>query len=174
MAEDEGVVADEDVQMEDEDDQQTTEAVTMEDVGPDEDGNADLPEESDEEDVHNDEEEANEALDSSTNYSKPVADEMEGVVASSAWQEATGWEAVRDVYRRACVVHCPRKAVIRMKWAQFEENIGEVAKAREILAELVTKYPMLLEARMQQIDLERKAREILAELVTKYPMLLEA
>merc|ERR1719447_2581172 len=158
-AEDEGVVADEDVQMEDEDDEQTTEAVTMEDVGPDEDGNADLPEESNEEEEganereegNNDEEEANEALDSSTNYSKPVADEMEGVVVSSAWQEATGWEAVRDVYRRACVVHCPRKAVIRMKWAQFEENIGEVSKAREILAELVTKYPMLLEARMKQI-----------------------
>ena len=183
-AEDEGVVADEDVQMEDEDDQQTTEAVTMEDVGPDEDGNADLPEESNEEeeganereegnnyeeDVHNDEEEANEALDSSTNYSKPVADEMEGVVVSSAWQEATGWEAVRDVYRRACVVHCPRKAVIRMKWAQFEENIGEVAKAREILAELVTKYPMLLEARMQQIDLERREKnyEVAEEMYTK-------
>merc|ERR1719430_357063 len=47
---------------------------------------------------------------------------------------------------------------IDLEWAQFEENIGEVAKAREILAELVTKYPMLLEARMQQIDLERRER----------------
>ena len=72
---------------------------------------------------------------------------MSQVVVSSAWQEATGWAAVRDVYRRAAVVHCPRKAVIRMKWAQFEENIGEVARAREILDQLVTRYPMLLEAR---------------------------
>ena len=45
-----------------------------------------------------------------------------------------------------------------MKWAQFEENIGEVKRAREILDQLVTKYPMLLEARMQQIDLERREK----------------
>ena len=139
---------DQDVQMEDQ-----AEAVTIEDV-PDEDASATMPETV----SNHEEEEENEALDSTTNYSKPVDDEMEGVVVSSAWQEATGWEAVRDVYRRACVVHCPRKAVIRMKWAQFEENIGEVEKAREILAELVNKYPMLLEARMQQIDLERRER----------------
>merc|ERR1719147_250012 len=56
-----------------------------------------------------------------------------------------------------------------MKWAQFEENIGEVSKAREILAELVTKYPMLLEARMQQIDLERREKnyEIAEKMYTK-------
>merc|ERR1719206_1216753 len=47
-AEDEGVVADEDVQVEDEDVQMEDEAVTMEDVGPDAEGNADLPEESNE------------------------------------------------------------------------------------------------------------------------------
>merc|ERR1719209_1853296 len=99
--------ADQDVQMEDQ-----AEAVTIEDV-PDEDGSAAVPELSNEEDDgKNEEDEGNEELDSTTNYSKPVDDEMEGVVVSSAWQEATGWEAVRDVYRRACVVHCPRKAVI--------------------------------------------------------------
>ena len=56
-----------------------------------------------------------------------------------------------------------------MKWAQFEENIGEVVKAREILAELVNKYPMLLEARMQQIDLERRERnyEVAEKMYTK-------
>jgi TolA-binding protein len=34
-----------------------------------------------------------------------------------------------------------------MKWAAFEENIGNIDEAREILRQLVAKYPMLLEAR---------------------------
>jgi len=88
-----------------------------------------------------------------------VDQEMMSVVVSSAWLNKTGWEAVRDVYKRACIVHCPRKAVIRMKWASFEENVGNVDQARDILRQLVAKYPMLLEARMQQIDLERRDRK---------------
>ena len=84
---------------------------------------------------------------------------MESVVISSAWLEKRGWKAVRDVYKRACIVHCPRKAVIRMKWASFEENIGNTDAARDILRQLVAKYPMLLEARMQQIDLERRDKK---------------
>ena len=108
-------------------------------------------------------------LDSATDHSSAVAGEMEEVVVSSAWQEVSGWEAVRDVYRRAAVVHCPKKAVIRMKWAQFEETIGEVGRAREILGELVDRYPMLVEARMQQIDLERRERkfEVAERMYTK-------
>jgi hypothetical protein len=125
--------------------------VTMEDVGPEDPLERSLAE-------NLSAQEASGGLGSATNYSAAVAGEMEDVVVSSAWQEARGWEAVRDVYRRACIVHCPRKAVVRMKWAQFEENIGEVEKAREILDQLVAKYPMLLEARMQQIDLERREK----------------
>jgi hypothetical protein len=34
-----------------------------------------------------------------------------------------------------------------MKWAAFEETIGSIDEAREILRQLVAKYPMLLEAR---------------------------
>ena len=34
-----------------------------------------------------------------------------------------------------------------MKWAAFEENVNNVEEAREILRQLVAKYPMLLEAR---------------------------
>jgi len=91
--------------------------------------------------------------------SQAVVREMSDVVVSDEWQvQGRGWEAVRDVYRRAAVVHCPKKAVIRMKWAQFEENIGNIDQARDILKQLVAKYPMLLEARMQQIDLERREK----------------
>ena len=43
-----------------------------------------------------------------------------------------------------------------MKWAQFEENVEQ---ARDIMRQLVAKYPMLLEARMQQIDLERREKK---------------
>jgi len=92
--------------------------------------------------------------------SEAVEAEMSGVVVSDVWQvQGRGWEAVRDVYRRAAIVHCPKKAVIRMKWAQFEENIGNVEQARDIMRQLVAKYPMLLEARMQQIDLERREKK---------------
>ena len=43
-----------------------------------------------------------------------------------------------------------------MKWAQFEENVEQ---ARDIMRQLVAKYPMLLEARMQQFDLERREKK---------------
>ena len=89
--------------------------------------------------------------------STAVEAEMSEVVVSN--EQLRGWAAVRDVYRRAATTHCARKAVIRMKWAQFEETIGGVEEAREILRQLVEKYPMLLEARMQQIDLERRQRK---------------
>merc|ERR1719282_1040977 len=72
---------------------------------------------------------------------------------------STALPRVGDVYKRAALTHCTRKAVIRMKWAQFEETIGGVEEAREILRQLVEKYPMLLEARMQQIDLERRQKK---------------
>ena len=93
----------------------------------------------------------------SSSSSAAVDAEMSDVVVSN--EQKTGWEAVRDVYKRAALTHCTRKAVIRMKWAQFEENIGGVEEAREILRQLVEKYPMLLEARMQQIDLERRQKK---------------
>ena len=92
--------------------------------------------------------------------SEAVEAEMSGVVVSDVWQvQGRGWEAVRDVYRRAAIVHCPKKAVIRMKWAQFEENIGNVEQARDIIRQLVAKYPMLLEARMLQFDPERREKK---------------
>lgn len=100
-----------------------------------------------------------ESVNDDTNDERNVEREMMSVVNSSAWLEKRGWEAVRDVYKRACIVHCPRKAVIRMKWASFEENVGNVDEARDILRQLVAKYPMLLEARMQQLDLERRDKK---------------
>ena len=34
-------------------------------------------------------------------------------------------DIIRDVYKRACMVHCPRKPTIRLQWAAFEEEIGK-------------------------------------------------
>ena len=34
-----------------------------------------------------------------------------------------------------------------MKWAAFEESVKNVDEARNIISQLVAKYPMLLEAR---------------------------
>ena len=91
-------------------------------------------------------------------------------------QESTkGREAVRDVYKRACIVHCPKKAVIKLKWAAFEEECGEVERAREILVELNKQYPLLLECCIQLIDLERRlgnlerADELYRNLMKKIP-----
>ena len=36
---------------------------------------------------------------------------------------------------------------IRMKWAAFEESVENQDEARNIISQLVAKYPMLLEAR---------------------------
>ena len=34
-----------------------------------------------------------------------------------------------------------------MKWAAFEESVKNIDEARNIISQLVAKYPMLLEAR---------------------------
>ena len=66
--------------------------------------------------------------------SSAVEVEMIGVVVSDVLQvQGRGCETVRDVYRRAAIVNCPKEAVVRMKWAQFEENVGYVEHARDIL-----------------------------------------
>ena len=53
-------------------------------------------------------------------------------------------EAVRRVYDRACYRHCPTKALIKMKYAAFEECIGNGDAAREILNKLLEQYPLLI------------------------------
>ena len=71
-------------------------------------------------------------------------------------ESKSAYEIVRDVYKRACIVHCPKKAMIKLKWAAFEEECGEKQKAKEILTELNKHFPLLLECCIQLIDLERR------------------
>ena len=62
-----------------------------------------------------------------------------------------GPKSVRDVYQRGCGIHCPNKALIRMKWAEFEESFDNILMAREILEELIKRHPLLIEATMHLI-----------------------
>ena len=77
------------------------------------------------------------------------------MVCKTSW-ESKGRQAVRDVYNRACLVHCQKKAMIRLRWAAFEEDSGDCDKAKEILTRLRDTYPLLLECRIQIIDIERR------------------
>ena len=38
--------------------------------------------------------------------------------------EEQSLEAVRNVYKRACTIHLPKKPYIHMAWAAFEERHG--------------------------------------------------
>ena len=66
---------------------------------------------------------------------------MEGVCKTNWSLGGQGLQPVRDVYHRACVVHCPKKALVKMKWAAFEEEHENLEKAKEILQQLNAQYP---------------------------------
>ena len=51
-------------------------------------------------------------------FEKEIEMEMKDVLKTS-WS-AKGRDAVRDVFKRACVVHCPNKAMIR--FVSFNHN----------------------------------------------------
>ena len=93
-----------------------------------------------------------------TFFEREIDNEMTDVLKTS-WT-STGVESIRDVYKRACIIHCPRRALIKLKWAAFEEEYGNIEKAKEILLLLKQKYPLLLECNMQSIDIERRQKNL--------------
>ncbi len=151
----------------------TTEDETLKDIiaEDDEEGGATKSQEGDE----NKDEETREAPpeeDKPGFHQRAIDREMNDVTKTA---HHDGREAVRDVYKRVCIVHCPKKAMIKLKWAAFEEQCGETERAREILGELSLQYPLLLECCIQLIDLERregnldKADELYKTLMKKIP-----
>ncbi len=92
---------------------------------------------------------------------------MENDESEESWQES-----VRYIYTRACLVHCPTKALIRLRWSAFEEECGRIEDAKKKLIELRKEFPLLLECRMQLIDLERR-RGNLKEAEKLYEVLLK-
>ena len=103
-----------------------------------------------------------------------AVDSEMSLVPKTSW-ESKGRQAVREVYRRACLVHCTKKAMIKLRWASFEEDGGDMEKAKEILEELNNRYPLLLECCIQAIDMERRvgdlqaAEELYKKLIKKVP-----
>ena len=93
-----------------------------------------------------------------TAFEKEIESEMTDVLKTS-WTHS-GVDSIRDVYNRACVVHCPKRALIKLKWAAFEEEYGDIEKAKDILVLLKQKYPLLLECSMQLIDIERRQNNL--------------
>ncbi|ODM95808.1 Pre-mRNA-processing factor 39 [Orchesella cincta] len=81
------------------------------------------------------------------------------------WQET-----VRDIYKRACIIHCAKKPIIRLQWAAFEEELGNVAESRKLIQHVLQWFPQFLDGKLQLLDLERRAgnAKVLEELYEKY------
>lgn len=70
--------------------------------------------------------------------------------------DEVGLEAVRNVYKRACNVHLPKKPYIHMAWAAFEERQGKHGDAWRILTNLEETLPGMVMVAMRRISLERR------------------
>lgn len=75
---------------------------------------------------------------------------------SSKLSEDQSLEAVRNVYKRACTIHLPKKPYIHMAWAAFEERHGKHTDAWQILTKLEEAVPGMVMVAMRRISLERR------------------
>ena len=53
---------------------------------------------------------------------------VDGVSSGLTTFQKSPLEAIREVYRRAVIIHCPTKALIKLQWAAFEEEQGNRIK----------------------------------------------
>ncbi|NXM76397.1 PRP39 factor, partial [Serilophus lunatus] len=65
-------------------------------------------------------------------------------------------EGVRHVYSRACTIHLPKKPMVHMLWAAFEEQQGNLEEARRILRALEQSVQGLAMVRLRRVSLERR------------------
>lgn len=63
---------------------------------------------------------------------------------------------IRDVYERACTIHHLKKPNLHLKWAMFEEGVGNFNRAAEILVNLEKSVPNVLQVAYRRINLERR------------------
>ncbi|CAL9692017.1 unnamed protein product [Knipowitschia caucasica] len=70
--------------------------------------------------------------------------------------ESYSTDGVRHIYKKACMVHLPRKPTIHLLWAAFEEQQGQVEEARSILQSLEVTVPGLAVVRLRRVSLERR------------------
>ncbi|XP_059515164.1 pre-mRNA-processing factor 39 isoform X2 [Myotis daubentonii] len=65
-------------------------------------------------------------------------------------------EGVRHVFSRACTIHLPKKPVVHMLWAAFEEQQGNINEARNILRTFEERVLGLAMVRLRRVSLERR------------------
>jgi len=69
-------------------------------------------------------------------------------------------EKLRNVYKRACVHHLPKKVDIHLAWAAFEEQEQNYEACSEIYTNLVVQHPDLISIQLNRIYLERRKGNI--------------
>jgi len=69
-------------------------------------------------------------------------------------------EKLRNVYKRACVHHLPKKVDIHLAWAAFEEQEQNYDACSEILKNLEAQHPELMSIHLSRIYLERRRGNI--------------
>lgn len=79
-------------------------------------------------------------------------------------------QKTREVYERACTIHHLDKPSLHLLWSAFEEQLGSLNKAAEILTNLDKTCPNLLQVAYRRINLERRRGELdkCAELYEHY------
>lgn len=62
-------------------------------------------------------------------HSETPSAEVSSLLSVPTFPEACfRWqETVRDIYKRACIIHCAKKPIIRLQWAAYEEELGMFA-----------------------------------------------
>ena len=65
-------------------------------------------------------------------------------------------DKLRDVYKRACIHHLPKKVEIHLAWAAFEEQQKNFDACSEILQNLEKQHPQLMSIQLRRINLERR------------------
>nr|XP_032820847.1 pre-mRNA-processing factor 39 [Petromyzon marinus] len=72
------------------------------------------------------------------------------------YMEEHSLEGVQNVFRRACMIHLPKKHNIHLLWAAFEEQQGNLDEARRVLRSLEESLPGLAMVRLRRVSLERR------------------
>ncbi|XP_066601471.1 pre-mRNA-processing factor 39 isoform X2 [Prorops nasuta] len=69
-------------------------------------------------------------------------------------------DKIRDVYSRACTVHHPKKPNLHLQWATFEEGQNNFEKAANILENIDSTLPNMLQVAYRRINLERRRGDL--------------
>lgn len=67
-----------------------------------------------------------------------------------------GGESAREVYKRACYTHLPKKPNPHLAWSAYEERLGNVTEALRILKDFERDVPGLVQIQLRRIGLMRR------------------